>query len=103
MKKTDEYMLNRIMWKADKHEICTMLDDHTSFFNDLSEPIKLYLKSNLIAGLSGIPVLFFTKSSNQWTLLCTKQVIGCSGENIFRINFQNIAKIEAFQTNRNMK
>ncbi|MET3503016.1 hypothetical protein ABIC45_004653 [Mucilaginibacter rubeus] len=26
----------------------------------------------------------------------------CSGENIFRINFQNIAKIEAFQTNRNM-
>lgn len=98
MKKTDEYILGRIKWRFDKYEVS---NDYTFFFDELSESIKAYLKSNLKEDLSGIPVLFFTKPSKQWTLLCTRQVVGYSGERIFRIDFKDIKKIEAFQTNRN--
>jgi hypothetical protein len=46
--------------------------------------------------LSGIPAIFFTKPSNEWTLLCTKQVIGYAEQKIFRINLQDIAVISPF-------
>jgi hypothetical protein len=77
MKKTDKYMLGRIKWKFDKYKIS---NNYTFFFEELSEPVKAYLKSNIDEYLSGTPVLFFTKPSNEWTLLCTKQVIGYSDQ-----------------------
>jgi len=96
MEKTDEYMLKRIMWKASKYKIDERLNAYTLFFHELSEPIKAYLKSSRIEDLSGIPILFFTKPTNQWTLLCTKRVIGYSGEKVFSVNFQDIADIKTY-------
>lgn len=96
MEKTDEFVLNRIMWKAGKHGIYKRANTYTLFFNELSEPIKAYLKSNINEELSGIPVIFFTKPSNQWTLLCTKQIIGYTGENVFSLSFQDISQISPF-------
>jgi hypothetical protein len=89
-------MLGRIMWKADKHGIYKRSNGCTFFFDELPESIKEYLKSNLNEDLSGIPVIFFTKPSSQWTLLCTKRVVGYSGENLFGINFQDMSEIETY-------
>ena len=96
MEKTDAYMLNRIMWKAGKHGIYKRANPYTLFFDELSEPIKAYLKSNINEEVSGIPVIFFTKPAIQWTLLCTKQVIGYAGEKVFSISFQDIADIKTY-------
>jgi len=89
-------MLNRIKWKAVKHGFPKRSNGYTFFFDELPESIKRYLKSNLNEDLSGIPVIFFTKPSNQWTLLCTKRVVGYSGENVFGLNFQDISEIETY-------
>jgi hypothetical protein len=101
MKKTDDYMLSRIMWKAGKQGIYKRLNGYTFFFNELPESIKTYLKSNLNEDLSGTPVIFFTKPSNQWTLLCTRQVVGYAGEDVFYIDFQDISEIGRGLLNKN--
>ncbi len=94
MEKTDAYMLNRIMWKAGKHGIYKRSNTYTLFFDELSGPMKAYLRSNINEEFSGGPVIFFTKPTNQWTLLCTKRVIGYAGEKVFSISFQDISKIK---------
>ncbi|SEO92767.1 hypothetical protein SAMN05192574_11685 [Mucilaginibacter gossypiicola] len=96
MKKTDEYMLNRIKWKAGRHGIYKRSNGYTFFFDELPESIKGHLKTDLKEYLSGIPVIFFSKPSNQWTLLCTKCVVGYSGERVFCIDFEDIFEIETY-------
>jgi hypothetical protein len=93
MKKTDEYMLGRIKWKFNKYKIS---NNYTFFFEELSPSIQAYLRTSIDEHLSGIPVIFFTKPSNEWTLLCTKQVLGYTDQKIFRINLQDIAVISPF-------
>jgi hypothetical protein len=87
MRKTDEFIKGRVLWKAGKYN----LPNESSFFYEhLPESIKRLLIKHLDKDTSGVPVLFFTKPTLKWTLVCTRQVI-CNNKNtVFRINFEDI-------------
>jgi len=93
MQKTDEFIQNRIKWRAGKYTLST---GYTFFFDELSHEIKQYLMTFLDRNLSGTPVIFFTKPSKEWTLVCTKQVIGYDSQKIFKLNFNDITRIRGF-------
>ena len=87
MQKTDEYIINRLTWKAKKYELPTKF---AFFFADLPPNLKEYLDTQIENEKSGIPVVFFTKPTREWTLVCTKQVICSDNEKIFKIDINNI-------------
>lgn len=89
MKKTDDFIANRIIWKAGHYKFSPT---STSFFKDLSLEIQQYL-TNHLDNSSGIPILFFTKPTNEWTLLCTKQVICNDNQKIFRLDISQIKQL----------
>ncbi|WP_315821732.1 hypothetical protein [Paraflavitalea speifideaquila] len=87
MEKTDDYIKSRLLWRAKQHRLPTSSSFH---FSDLDGNIKEYLVAN-INDASGIPVLFFTKPSKEWTLLCTRQVICNNNQTVFRLALADIA------------
>ena len=52
--------------------------------------IKNYLYNQFDKNKAGTPVLFFTKPTKQWTLICTKQVICNDNEKIIKLNLSDI-------------
>ncbi len=97
MHKTDEFIQNRIKWKAGKYGLSA---GYTFFFDELGNEIKQYLMTLLDENRSGIPVIFFTKPSKEWTLVCTKQVIGYDNQKTFKLNFTDITRISGFNKNK---
>ncbi|QEC66225.1 hypothetical protein FRZ67_02470 [Panacibacter ginsenosidivorans] len=87
MQKTDEFIANRLTWKAKKYELPTKF---AFFFTDLSPNLQDYLNTQVDKEKSGTPVLFFTKPTKEWTLVCTRQVVCNDNEKIFRLNFSDI-------------
>jgi hypothetical protein len=92
MPKSDEFILNRLRWKARKYNLPT---ENSIFFNDLSSSVQAYLNSLRNITASGIPGLFFTKPTKEWTLVCTKQIICYDNNNIISINLSDIDKISS--------
>ncbi|MBO9701370.1 MAG: hypothetical protein J7604_14265 [Sporocytophaga sp.] len=72
MKKTDDFLINRIKWKADSYHLPTK---SSFYFKDLNSDLQLDLKAFVDQTNSGPPILFFTKPTKEWTLICTRQVI----------------------------
>lgn len=97
MQKTDEVILNRIKWKAGKYKLST---GYTFFFGDLNDEIKKYLMTTIGENPNDIPVIFFTKPSKEWTLVCTKQIIGFHSQKIFKLPFEEIADIDGYHSNK---
>lgn len=87
MQKTDDFIINRLIWKAKKYKLPT---EFSFFFTDISPVLQEYLNSQVDKENSGTPVLFFTKPTKEWTLVCTKQVICNDNEKIFRLNIRDI-------------
>jgi hypothetical protein len=81
MQKTDEFILNRLLWKARSYK---MPGESSFFYTGLPYSIKDALDANISAA-SGIPVLFFTKPTMEWTLICTREVIYSDTEKIGRV------------------
>ncbi|MCW3466122.1 hypothetical protein [Chitinophaga nivalis] len=71
--KTDEYFRKRLIWQATKHNLPAA---YSFLYDDLPEATKTYLAAQIDMESAGIPVLFFTTPSQEWTLLCTRQLIG---------------------------
>jgi len=90
MTKTDEYIENRLIWKAGKYKLPT---NFSFYFRDLSSEIKKYLSTQIDLNTSGNPVLFFTRPTKEWTLICTRQVICNDTNRIFKINLSDIKEI----------
>ncbi|WP_028979348.1 hypothetical protein [Sporocytophaga myxococcoides] len=87
MEKTDNFLIKRLLWKADKYKLPTK----SSFlFKDLSPYMQQYLISYIQPKYSGPPVLFFTKPTNEWTLICTRQVICNDNKSTIAIEISNI-------------
>lgn len=91
MDKTDDFIANRLIWKAKNYNLPT---SSSFFYNDLSSDVQQDLSSYFDNSASGQPVLFFTKPSNEWTLVCTRQIICNDNKQVFRINFDNIDKFK---------
>lgn len=90
MQKTEDFIVNRLKWKADKFGLPT---EFAFYFNDLSKEIKKHLVSQIDKVNCGTPVLFFTKPTNEWTLVCTRQVICCDNKKLVSLSISKIKQI----------
>ena len=90
MQKTDEFIVNRLIWKAKRYKLPTKF---SFFFTDLSSSLQVYLNNQVDKEKSGTPVLLFTKPTKEWTLICTRQVVCNDNEKIISINIRDIKQI----------
>lgn len=87
MQKTEEFILNRLTWKARKYEFPTT---YTFYFKDLSPDIQAYLYNQIDLTASDTPFLYFTKPTKEWTLICTRKIIYSDNEKTNSFNFSDI-------------
>ena len=87
MEKSDDFIANRLLWKAEKYKLPTK---SSFYYKDLSPDIQQYLNTYFDRSTSGQPVLFFTKPTKEWTLICSRQVICNNNEKVFKINIRHI-------------
>jgi len=90
MQKTNEFIVNRLTWKAKQYKLPTKF---SFFFDDLSSSLQEYLNHQVDKEKSGTPVLFFTKPTKEWTLICTRQVVCNDTEKTISINIRDIKQI----------
>ena len=90
MQKTEDFIVNRLKWKADKFCLPT---GFAFYFNDLSLETKNHLANHIDKVNSGTPVLFFTKPTKEWTLVCTRQVICNDNIKVVSLNLSDIKRI----------
>ena len=91
MDKTEDYIASRIEWKAKRYNLPSQF---SFFYNTLSSEIQQYLKTHTDKATCGQPILFFTKPTNEWTLICTRQVIFNDNKKVFKVNIQNVAHLK---------
>ena len=92
MPKTEEFILNRLLWKAKKYDLPQQF---SFFFNNLPIEDQAFLNNQRNIAESGIPGLYFTKPTKEWTLICTKQVIYYDNNNTTSIYLRDIDKISS--------
>jgi hypothetical protein len=90
MKKTDEYIKKKLIWKAKQHNLPT---EFAFYFNDLSNNVQAPFLAQIDVSTSGKPVLLFTSRTEQWTLICARQVICRDGRGITKLNLGDIKQI----------
>ncbi|MDO6433497.1 hypothetical protein Q4E93_22985 [Flavitalea sp. BT771] len=90
MKKTDEFIESKLIWKAKQYSLPT---EFAFYFNDLSNDIQVPFLAQIDILTSGKPVLLFTRRTEEWTLICTRQVIGRDKKGIIKLNFKDIKQI----------
>lgn len=90
MHRTDKFIINRLTWKARQYNLPTKF---AFFSTDLPQKLQTYLNSQVDKEKSGTPVLFFTKLTKEWTLVCTQQVVCNDNEKTFLINIGDIKQI----------
>ncbi|HEV2353622.1 MAG TPA: hypothetical protein VGR89_05230, partial [Puia sp.] len=73
MKKTEEFIENKLIWKAKQYCLPT---EFSFYFKDLSNDVQSSFLDQIDVTKSGKPVLLFTSQAQEWTLICTRQVIG---------------------------
>ena len=91
MKKTDEFLVNRLIWKAKKYNLPT---NYSFFYNELSPDVQKYLNIYVEEFDTGQPVLFFTSPSNKWTLVCSRKIICNDNIGVFKISIQDIQELK---------
>ena len=92
MKKTDEFLVDRLIWKAKKYNFPT---NYSFFYNELSADVQQYLNVYIEKFVAGKPVLFFTSPSKKWTLVCSRQIICNDNKDVFKINIQDIQELKS--------
>lgn len=90
MKKTAEYIEKKLIWKAKQYNLPT---EFAFYFNDLSKIVQAPFLAQIDVSTSGKPVLLFTRRTEEWTLICARQVICRDGRGITKLNFGNIKQI----------
>jgi hypothetical protein len=90
MQKTGDFILNRLKWKAGKFGLPT---EFAFYFNDLSLETKNFFGSQIDKEISGTPVLFFSKPTKEWTLVCSRQVICNDNIKTVSLNISDINRI----------
>jgi hypothetical protein len=90
MQKSEAFIINRLIWKAGKYNLPGTF---SLLFNDLPLSKQEFLKSQLAIELSGMPILYFTKPTGEWTLLCTRQVICNDVKSVISLDISEIKRI----------
>ena len=90
LNKSDDYIQNRLIWKARKYSLPL---EYSFFYSDLSPEIKKYLSVHINTESAGMPVLFFTRPSKEWSLLCTQELIGFNNYDFYSLPLKEISYI----------
>ncbi|MET6997653.1 hypothetical protein [Chitinophaga defluvii] len=88
--KTDDFIRNRLIWKAKKYGLPSA---YSLFYDDLPLELKENLAKHVTIALTGTPVLFFTKPTKEWTLVCTRQLIGYNNHELYSVPLKTIGHI----------
>lgn len=83
MDKTEFYK-NRILWKADKHNL---FEKRCLNYSGLT---SLQMMKIQVSAPKGIPVLVFWNDNNLWTVLTTEEVLSMHDNSLFRVNLDDI-------------
>lgn len=90
LKKTDDFIRKRIIWKAKKYSLPSKF---SVYYDDLSHEVIEYLSQHVDVELTGTPLLYFTKPSKEWTLLCTRQLIGFDHLHVYSVSLNEIERL----------
>jgi hypothetical protein len=90
MKKTDDFIENKLIWKAKQYKLPTAF---AFYFKDLSNVVQASFLCQIDIVASGKPVLLFTRRTEEWTLICTRQVFCRDKNGIASLNFGDIKQI----------
>src|SRR6185437_1577747 len=90
MQKTDPEIEKKLIWKAAQYDFPTSF---SFYFRDLAVEFRKEMSSHIDAVTSGEPVLLFTSQTKEWTVICTRQVVGCDGHRIIKLNLADIRQM----------
>ena len=72
MKHTDEFLENRILWRAGINDLPSK---NGLFFKDLNDSEKAIFEGVMQSSAIGIPVLLFLSKNRKWTLFGTRKLV----------------------------
>lgn len=87
MPKTDEYLQERIKWRAGQHKLPTA---NAFYLDQLSQDQQQKYKDLLREYQIGIPVLLFVGKSNKWTIVGTQKVAGGDDNSVECMSYSEI-------------
>ena len=90
MQKTDEFIIKKLKWKAEKFCLPT---EFAFYFDDLPSQIKNELANQIDKENCGTPVLFFTKPTKEWTIICSQKVVCNDNTRIVSLSLSDIKQI----------
>jgi hypothetical protein len=90
MKKTDTEIENKLIWKAKQ---CKLPTEFAFYFKDLPNDVQEPFSARIDIITCGKPVLLFIRGTEEWTLICTRQVVGRDRNGITSLNFGDIKQI----------
>lgn len=90
MDKNADYVFGRIIWKGKNYSLPSR---YAFFFNDLPSDKKASLLGQINLDTTGSPAILFTTPTNEWTLVCSKQVLSCKDDKVTAIELTEIDKI----------
>lgn len=79
-----------MIWKAKQHKTPT---EFAFYFKDVSDDVQASFLSQIDVAISGKPVLLFTRRTEEWTLICARQVICRDKKGITALNFSDIKQV----------
>ncbi|AUC15921.1 hypothetical protein BTO06_12510 [Tenacibaculum sp. SZ-18] len=92
MQKTEEFIENRIKWRATKHDLP---NKSVHLFENLTDDKKTEYVTHFNDNDCGKLILLFTDSKKNWTAIGTKQIIGFDGTNYNSVELSSIKDVDS--------
>ncbi len=92
MEKTEEFIENRIKWRATKHDLP---NKNVLLFENLTDDKKAEYLTHFNENDCGKLILLFTDSKKYWTAIGTKQIIGFDGANYNSVELNSIKDVDS--------
>ncbi|MFD2561841.1 hypothetical protein [Aquimarina rubra] len=92
MRKTVEFIEDRIKWRASQHNLP---NKNVFLFENLTDEVKMKYLNHFDEKDSGKIILLFTDSKNNWTALGTKRIIGYDGTKLHSVKLDAIEDVDS--------
>jgi hypothetical protein len=94
MRKSDETIRNLVTASIKRHSIEIETWERTKLWDDLPENIRLIMLQHLRDKTGELGIIAYVESSNYWNLITTRGVVIAEGQNISRVNLNEIEHYE---------
>ena len=92
MHKTEDFIENRIKWRASKHDLP---NKNVHLFENLTADKKAEYSTHFNENDCGKIILLFTDSKKNWTAIGTKKIIGFDGTNYNSVELNSIKDVDS--------